>query len=102
VRDPSKRVVITGIGLCSVFGNDPDKFYDRYGDCPGVIAGTLGEANDLFPSAQPKPCPGSQSTQQLQLQQSSSSSSCSYWPDVAVVLQALTASAGFTMQAACW
>lgn len=30
VRDPSKRVVITGIGLCSVFGNDPDTFYDRW------------------------------------------------------------------------
>jgi 3-oxoacyl-[acyl-carrier-protein] synthase II len=28
-RDPSKRVVITGIGCCTVFGNDPDKFYDR-------------------------------------------------------------------------
>lgn len=28
-RDPSKRVVITGIGLCSVFGNDPDTFYNK-------------------------------------------------------------------------
>jgi 3-oxoacyl-[acyl-carrier-protein] synthase II len=29
VRDPSKRVVITGIGCCTVFGNDPDKFYEK-------------------------------------------------------------------------
>ncbi|WIA10553.1 hypothetical protein OEZ85_010740 [Tetradesmus obliquus] len=36
VRDPSKRVVITGIGLCSVFGNDPDTFYDR------LLAGESG------------------------------------------------------------
>jgi 3-oxoacyl-[acyl-carrier-protein] synthase II len=28
-RDPSKRIVITGIGCCTVFGNDPDKFYER-------------------------------------------------------------------------
>lgn len=28
-RDPSKRVVITGIGCCSVFGNDPDAFYSK-------------------------------------------------------------------------
>ncbi len=28
-RDPSKRVVITGIGCCSVFGNDPDQFYEK-------------------------------------------------------------------------
>mmetsp|Transcript_42725 Transcript_42725/g.101433 ORF Transcript_42725/g.101433 Transcript_42725/m.101433 type:complete len:463 (+) Transcript_42725:123-1511(+) len=27
-KDPSQRVVITGIGIASVFGNDPDKFYD--------------------------------------------------------------------------
>ncbi|XP_078156763.1 3-oxoacyl-[acyl-carrier-protein] synthase I, chloroplastic-like [Carex rostrata] len=27
--DPKKRVVITGMGLASVFGNDVDKFYDR-------------------------------------------------------------------------
>jgi len=30
VRDPSKRVVITGIGCCTVFGNDPDKFYEKW------------------------------------------------------------------------
>lgn len=35
-RDPSKRVVITGIGCCTVFGNDPDKFYDR------LLAGESG------------------------------------------------------------
>ncbi|PKA65006.1 3-oxoacyl-[acyl-carrier-protein] synthase I, chloroplastic [Apostasia shenzhenica] len=27
--DPKKRVVITGMGLVSVFGNDVDKYYDR-------------------------------------------------------------------------
>lgn len=35
-KDPSKRVVITGIGLCSVFGNDPEKFYER------LLAGESG------------------------------------------------------------
>eukprot|EP00775_Hariotina_reticulata_P004547 gene4547-4799_t len=29
LRDPSKRIVITGIGCCTVFGNDPDKFYEK-------------------------------------------------------------------------
>jgi 3-oxoacyl-[acyl-carrier-protein] synthase II len=28
-RDPKQRVVITGIGICSVFGNDPDVFYSK-------------------------------------------------------------------------
>ena len=27
-KDPSKRIVITGMGVCSVFGNDVDGFYD--------------------------------------------------------------------------
>lgn len=27
--DPKKRVVITGMGMCSVFGNDPDHFYNQ-------------------------------------------------------------------------
>lgn len=27
--DPKKRIVITGMGLCSVFGNDVDVFYDK-------------------------------------------------------------------------
>ena len=27
--DPKKRVVITGMGIVSVFGNDVDKFYDK-------------------------------------------------------------------------
>lgn len=36
VRDPKKRVVITGLGLCSVFGNDPDTFYDK------LLAGESG------------------------------------------------------------
>ena len=28
-KDPKKRIVITGIGCCSVFGNDPDVFYKK-------------------------------------------------------------------------
>ena len=28
-KDPKKRVVITGMGLVSVFGNDVDAYYDR-------------------------------------------------------------------------
>ncbi|ERN14069.1 hypothetical protein AMTR_s00021p00221210 [Amborella trichopoda] len=28
-KDPKKRVVITGMGLVSVFGSDIDKFYER-------------------------------------------------------------------------
>jgi 3-oxoacyl-[acyl-carrier-protein] synthase II len=28
-RDPSKRVVITGMGLVSCFGNDIDGFYNK-------------------------------------------------------------------------
>ncbi|GFR48682.1 hypothetical protein Agub_g10637 [Astrephomene gubernaculifera] len=28
-RDPKQRVVITGIGICSVHGNDPDTFYSK-------------------------------------------------------------------------
>ncbi|KIY93892.1 3-oxoacyl-[acyl-carrier-protein]synthase I [Monoraphidium neglectum] len=35
-RDPSKRIVITGIGCCTVFGNDPDTFYNR------LLAGESG------------------------------------------------------------
>lgn len=27
--DPKKRIVITGMGLVSVFGNDYEKFYDQ-------------------------------------------------------------------------
>lgn len=27
--DPSQRVVITGMGVVSAFGNDVDKYYDR-------------------------------------------------------------------------
>lgn len=27
-RDPSQRIVITGLGVVSVFGNDPDTFYE--------------------------------------------------------------------------
>ncbi|KAM7271738.1 hypothetical protein ACFE04_030952 [Oxalis oulophora] len=34
--DPKKRVVITGVGLVSVFGNDPDVYYDR------LLAGESG------------------------------------------------------------
>lgn len=28
-KDPKKRIVITGMGLVSVFGNDTDIFYDK-------------------------------------------------------------------------
>ena len=28
-KDPEKRVVITGMGLVSVFGNDVDAYYDK-------------------------------------------------------------------------
>ncbi|KAK9094006.1 hypothetical protein Scep_025475 [Stephania cephalantha] len=35
-KDPKKRVVITGMGLVSVFGNDIDTFYDR------LLAGESG------------------------------------------------------------
>jgi len=38
VKDPSKRIVITGIGCCSVFGNDPDEFYSK------LLAGESGVA----------------------------------------------------------
>ena len=34
--DPKKRIVITGMGICSVFGNDYDVFYDK------LLAGTSG------------------------------------------------------------
>jgi 3-oxoacyl-[acyl-carrier-protein] synthase II len=36
--DPKKRIVVTGMGLCSVFGNDYEKFYDK------LLAGTSGVA----------------------------------------------------------
>lgn len=36
--DPKKRIVITGMGLVSVFGNDYEKFYDK------LLAGTSGVA----------------------------------------------------------
>ncbi len=29
-RDPKQRIVITGIGICSVHGNDPDAFYSKW------------------------------------------------------------------------
>jgi len=35
-KDPRKRVVITGMGLVSVFGNDVDAYYDR------LLAGESG------------------------------------------------------------
>eukprot|EP00193_Tetraselmis_chui_P007784 CAMPEP_0177767954 /NCGR_PEP_ID=MMETSP0491_2-20121128/9439_1 /TAXON_ID=63592 /ORGANISM="Tetraselmis chuii, Strain PLY429" /LENGTH=461 /DNA_ID=CAMNT_0019284681 /DNA_START=41 /DNA_END=1426 /DNA_ORIENTATION=- len=35
-RDPSQRVVITGMGIASVFGNDHDKFYEA------LLSGTSG------------------------------------------------------------
>jgi len=36
--DPKKRIVITGMGLCSVFGNDYNAFYDK------LLEGTSGVA----------------------------------------------------------
>lgn len=27
-KDPSKRIVITGMGVCSVFGNDVEEYYN--------------------------------------------------------------------------
>lgn len=36
--DPKKRIVITGMGLVSVFGNDYEKFYDK------LLEGTSGVA----------------------------------------------------------
>lgn len=35
-RDPKKRVVITGMGLASVFGNDVETFYNT------LLDGTSG------------------------------------------------------------
>lgn len=46
-RDPKKRVVITGIGCCTVFGNDPDEFYNR------LLAGESGISNiDRFDASE--------------------------------------------------
>ena len=36
--DPKKRVVITGMGICSVFGNDYNVYYDK------LLEGTSGRA----------------------------------------------------------
>lgn len=45
--DPSKRVVITGMGLVSCFGNDIDVFYDK------LLAGTSGvDYIDRFDASQ--------------------------------------------------
>ncbi|KAL4516104.1 hypothetical protein Ndes2526B_g00811 [Nannochloris sp. 'desiccata'] len=35
-KDPKNRVVITGMGVCSVFGNDPEVFYEK------LLAGVSG------------------------------------------------------------
>ena len=32
-RDPTQRIVITGMGVASCFGNNVDTFYDRYVAC---------------------------------------------------------------------
>lgn len=34
-RDASQRIVITGMGVASCFGNDVDTFYDRQASYPG-------------------------------------------------------------------
>ena len=43
--DPKRRVVITGMGVASVFGNDVTKFYDRSGraclPCTEDLAGCV-------------------------------------------------------------
>lgn len=45
--DPKKRIVITGEGVCSVFGNDPKLFYDK------LLAGTSGiSAIERFDASQ--------------------------------------------------
>mmetsp|Transcript_26777 Transcript_26777/g.44894 ORF Transcript_26777/g.44894 Transcript_26777/m.44894 type:complete len:470 (+) Transcript_26777:102-1511(+) len=42
-KDPSQRIVITGMGICSVFGNNVDTFYDK------LLAGESGiEMIDRF------------------------------------------------------
>lgn len=35
-RDPKQRIVVTGMGVCSVFGNDVNTFYDK------LLAGESG------------------------------------------------------------
>ena len=35
-RDPTQRIVITGMGVASVFGNDVETFYDK------LLEGTSG------------------------------------------------------------
>ena len=36
--DPKKRVVITGMGVASVFGNDVEQFYNRHGAADPALA----------------------------------------------------------------
>jgi len=46
-QDPKKRVVITGMGIASVFGNNVDTFYDR------LLAGESGiTAIDRFDTSE--------------------------------------------------
>lgn len=39
--DPKKRVVITGMGVASVFGNDVEQFYNRHGAADPALASVV-------------------------------------------------------------
>ena len=58
VRDPSKRVVITGVGCCTVFGNDPDAFYAKCGGacsgCPALAGSNGGRRGPARAAAAPR------------------------------------------------
>ena len=45
-RDPSKRIVVTGMGIASVFGNDVNTFYDKcvFSPSPFFFASSLPAA----------------------------------------------------------
>ena len=47
--DPKKRVVVTGMGVCSVFGNDPEVYYDKL--LAGVSGARLGISRRSRPAA---------------------------------------------------
>lgn len=49
-KDPKNRVVITGMGVCSVFGNDPEVFYENLlGGVSGIDHITRFDASE-FPT----------------------------------------------------
>ena len=43
--DPKKRVVVTGMGVVSCFGNDVDTFYDRRGLSIVILSPFVGLFN---------------------------------------------------------